>query len=224
MFLPCHKDDTAMDTDIMIWNKGISNTGLLQNIISDSDPKFTSALWTNLHNVFGTKLSFSTAYHPQTNGLSERMIQTLRDMIRRFCAYGLEFKDSDGFTHGCNPRLPYGTLKKDSVDIHPTERSCKIMLDKARHHAKKCMQDSLRYEKERWDKRHKPPDFKVGDLLLVSTLNFNNIDGPKKLKDSFAGPFMIKALHGPNAVQLKLRGELMKKQPTFPESLIKLYT
>ncbi|MBW0528933.1 hypothetical protein O181_068648 [Austropuccinia psidii MF-1] len=99
MFLPFHKDDTAMDTDIMIWNKGISHTGLFQNIVSDRDPKFTSELWKNLHNLFGTKLSFSTAYHPQNDGLEERMIQTLTEMIRRFCAYGLEFKDSDGFTH-----------------------------------------------------------------------------------------------------------------------------
>ncbi|MBW0582877.1 hypothetical protein O181_122592 [Austropuccinia psidii MF-1] len=58
MFLPCHKDVTAMDTAIMIWNKVKSHTGLFQNIISDRDPKFTSALWTNLHNLFGTKLSF----------------------------------------------------------------------------------------------------------------------------------------------------------------------
>ncbi|MBW0560298.1 hypothetical protein O181_100013, partial [Austropuccinia psidii MF-1] len=89
MFLPCHKDDTAMYTAIMIRNKVMSHSGLLQNIISDREPKFTPALWTNLHNLFGTKLSFSTAYHPQTDGLAERMIQTLEDMIRRFCAYGL---------------------------------------------------------------------------------------------------------------------------------------
>ncbi|MBW0505548.1 hypothetical protein O181_045263 [Austropuccinia psidii MF-1] len=74
MFLPCHEDDTAMDTAIMIWNKAISHTGSFQNIISDRDPKFTSALWTNLRNLFGAKLSFSTAYHPQTDGLAERMI------------------------------------------------------------------------------------------------------------------------------------------------------
>ncbi|MBW0570670.1 hypothetical protein O181_110385 [Austropuccinia psidii MF-1] len=47
--------------------------------------------------------------------------------------------------------------------------------------------------------------------------------GPKKLKDSFAGKFMIKALHGPNAVQLELTGELMKKHPTFPVITIKQY-
>ncbi|MBW0554959.1 hypothetical protein O181_094674 [Austropuccinia psidii MF-1] len=99
MFLPYHKDDTAMDMATMICNKVISHTGLFHNILSDRDPKFTSALWTNLYNLFGTKISFSTAYEPQTDGLAERIIQTLEDMIRRFCAYGLELKYSDGFTH-----------------------------------------------------------------------------------------------------------------------------
>ncbi|MBW0513628.1 hypothetical protein O181_053343 [Austropuccinia psidii MF-1] len=210
MFFPCHKDDTAMDTSIMILNKSISHTDLFQSIISDRDPKFTAALWTNHHNMFGTKLSFSTAYHPQADGLAERMIQTLEEMIRRFCAYVLELKDSDGFTHdwctlipalelkyktsiqsltgktpamlekGWNPRLPYDTLKKDLVGIHPTESSFKIMLDKARNHANRCMQDSFKYAKERWDKSHEPPEFKLGDLFLVLTLNFNDIKGPKK--------------------------------------------
>ncbi|MBW0503822.1 hypothetical protein O181_043537 [Austropuccinia psidii MF-1] len=58
MFLPCHKNDTATDTAIMILNKFISHTGLFQNIMSDRDPKFTSALWTNLQNLLGTKVSF----------------------------------------------------------------------------------------------------------------------------------------------------------------------
>ncbi|MBW0539266.1 hypothetical protein O181_078981 [Austropuccinia psidii MF-1] len=251
MFLPFHKDVTAMDTAIMIWNRFISHTGLFQNIISDRDKNFTSALWTNLHNLFGKKLSFSTDYHPQNDGLAERMIQTLEDMIRRFYAHELEFKNSHGFTHdwftlipaleleykksnhfsigktpemlekGWNPRLPYDTLKKDLVDIHPTATSFKLMLDKARHHENRCMQDSFKYAKERWDKSHQPPEFKVGDLVLVSTINFNNLKGPKKLKYSFAGPFMIKALHVPNAVQLELTGELMNKHPALPVSLIK---
>ncbi|MBW0529125.1 hypothetical protein O181_068840 [Austropuccinia psidii MF-1] len=182
------------------------------------------------------------------------MIQTLEDMIRRFCAYGLEFKDSDGFTHywctlipalelayktsihssngktpamlekGWNPRIPYDTLKKDLVDIHPTASSVKIMLDKVRHHAKECMQHLFKYAKERWDKSQQPPDFKIGDLVLVSTLDLNNIKGPKKLKDSFAVPSMKTALPGPNAVQVQLTGELMNKHPAFPVSLIKLYS
>ncbi|MBW0542113.1 hypothetical protein O181_081828 [Austropuccinia psidii MF-1] len=74
IFLPFHEYETAMDTSIMIWNKAIRHKALFQNIISDRDPKFTSALWTNLHSLLGTKLSFSTAYHPQTDSLAERMI------------------------------------------------------------------------------------------------------------------------------------------------------
>ncbi|MBW0479774.1 hypothetical protein O181_019489 [Austropuccinia psidii MF-1] len=110
------------------------------------------------------------------------MIQNLEDIIKRFFAYGLDLKDSDGFTHywctlipnlelayktaihssaektpallrkGLSPRLPYDTLKKDLVDIHPTESSFKILLDKARHPSNRFMQDSFIYSKERWEK------------------------------------------------------------------------
>ncbi|MBW0533990.1 hypothetical protein O181_073705 [Austropuccinia psidii MF-1] len=106
MFLPFHKDDTAMYTAIMICNRVISHTGLFENIISDIDSKFTEALWENLHNLFGTRFSFSIAYYPQTYGLAERMIQKVADMIRIFCAYGLELKDSYGLTHDWCPFIP----------------------------------------------------------------------------------------------------------------------
>ncbi|MBW0483554.1 hypothetical protein O181_023269 [Austropuccinia psidii MF-1] len=56
IFLPCHKDKTSMDTALLVWNIVISHTGVFNNIMSDRDPKFSSALWTNLHRLFGTKL------------------------------------------------------------------------------------------------------------------------------------------------------------------------
>ncbi|MBW0563085.1 hypothetical protein O181_102800 [Austropuccinia psidii MF-1] len=68
---------------------------------------------------------------------------------------------------------------------------------------------------------HATPDVKVADLLLVSTRNFNNIKGCKKLKYSFSGPFAINALHGENAVEVELSEELSHKHPTFPGSLMK---
>ncbi|MBW0462377.1 hypothetical protein O181_002092 [Austropuccinia psidii MF-1] len=97
------------------------------------------------------------------------------------------------------------------------------MLDKARDCANRCMQDSLKYAKEIWENIHKPTDFKVGYLVLVSSLSLNNIKGPNNFEDSFSGPFMIRALGGPNTVQLELTGELMNKHPTFPVSLINPY-
>ncbi|MBW0513012.1 hypothetical protein O181_052727 [Austropuccinia psidii MF-1] len=87
IFLPCHEDDTAMVTALLLWNRVISHRGLFNNIISDKYPKFTYKLWTNLHRFFRTKLSFSTAYHPHTDGLAGRIIQALEEIIGRSCAY-----------------------------------------------------------------------------------------------------------------------------------------
>ncbi|MBW0585265.1 hypothetical protein O181_124980 [Austropuccinia psidii MF-1] len=97
--LPCHKEDTAMDTALLFWNNIISTCGVRKFIISDRDPKFTSEFWTNWYDMLGTKLSFSTAYHPQTDCLAERMIQTMEDILRSFCVYGMKYKDHEGYTH-----------------------------------------------------------------------------------------------------------------------------
>ncbi|MBW0590287.1 hypothetical protein O181_130002 [Austropuccinia psidii MF-1] len=85
------------------------------------------------------------------------------------------------------------------------------------------MNDAFGYAKQKWDKSHKVPDFKLGYLFLVSTLNFNNIKAPKKLKDSYVGPFFIVALHVKNSVKVELSGEIEKKNPSFTVSLIKPY-
>ncbi|MBW0500400.1 hypothetical protein O181_040115 [Austropuccinia psidii MF-1] len=59
------------------------------------------------------------------------------------------------------------------------------------------------------------PDFKEGDQVLVSTLNFNNLKGPKKMRDSFVGPFTIIRLIGKNAVEVKLTEEFSRKHPVY---------
>ncbi|MBW0496784.1 hypothetical protein O181_036499 [Austropuccinia psidii MF-1] len=77
MCLPCHKEDTEMYTSLLFWNNIISTCGVPKIIISNRDPRFTLEVWTNLYDMLGTKLSFSTSYHPQTDGLAEIMIQTM---------------------------------------------------------------------------------------------------------------------------------------------------
>ncbi|EOY16995.1 Uncharacterized protein TCM_036100 [Theobroma cacao] len=56
--------------------------GVPVSIVSDRDPRFTSRFWLKFQEALGTKLRFSTAFHPQTDGQSERTIQTLEDMLR----------------------------------------------------------------------------------------------------------------------------------------------
>ncbi|MBW0567552.1 hypothetical protein O181_107267 [Austropuccinia psidii MF-1] len=158
------------------------------------------------------------------------MIKTMEGMVREFFEYYLELKDGDGLAHdwctllpaleleyktsiydspnqtpdiiekGLNPKLPQDSLRKDLVEINPKASTFKGILDKARKHAVRCMEDSFTYDKEKWDKSNVNPELKVGDLVALSTTNFDKMKGGKKLKDSFAGPFVIIALHGKNAV------------------------
>ncbi|MBW0461658.1 hypothetical protein O181_001373 [Austropuccinia psidii MF-1] len=104
--LPCHTKHTAMDTALLFFNNIISTCEVPKIIISDRDPKFTSEFWTNLYDMLGTTLSFSTAYHPQTDVLAERMINKMEEIIRRFCAYCMEYKDHQGYTSDFLTLLP----------------------------------------------------------------------------------------------------------------------
>ncbi|MBW0475086.1 hypothetical protein O181_014801 [Austropuccinia psidii MF-1] len=247
-YLPCPKENTAMDTALLFWNNIISTCGVPKIIISDRDPKYKSEFWTTLYDMLGTKLAFSTAYHPQTDKLSERMIQTMEDILRRFCAYGMEYKDHEVYTHdwvtllpgfqlayntsqhsttgkppslvekGWNPLLPVDHLKKNLLTIHPTAKEFHDMWKKACDTGAKCIAEAAKYNQLRWDKSHTGPDHKEGDQVLVSTLNFNNLKGPKKLRDSFVGPFTIIKLIWTNAVETE--GDKLpsrKENPTPPE-------
>ena len=60
----------------------VSRHGVPVSIVPDRDPRFTSRFWKSFQECLGTKLNMSTAYHPQTDGQSERTIQTLEDMLR----------------------------------------------------------------------------------------------------------------------------------------------
>ncbi|MBW0542987.1 hypothetical protein O181_082702 [Austropuccinia psidii MF-1] len=89
--------------------------------------------------------------------------------------------------------------------------------------AARCIAEEKEYNKQRWDKSHMEPEFKEGDQVLVSTLNFNNLKGPNKMRDSFVGPFTITKLIWKNVVEVKLTEEFSRKHPVFPVSLVKPY-
>ncbi|MBW0593662.1 hypothetical protein O181_133377 [Austropuccinia psidii MF-1] len=177
----------------------------------------------------------------------------MEDIRRRLCAYGMEYKDHEGYTHdwvtllpavqlayntsqhsttgktsalvekGGSPLLPADHLKNNLLTIHPTAKDFHDMWKRACDTAAKCIAEAKDYNKQRWDKTHMEPDFKEGDQVLVSTLNFNNLKGPKKMRDSFVGPFTIIKLVGKNAVEVKLTEEFSRKHPVFPVSLVKPY-
>jgi hypothetical protein len=90
-FLPIKVTD-SMDKLAELYVREIVRLhGVPISIVSDRDPRFTSRFWEKLQSAMRTKLNFSTAYHQQTYGQSERTIQTLEDMLR-LCV--LDFKGS----------------------------------------------------------------------------------------------------------------------------------
>ncbi|MBW0480478.1 hypothetical protein O181_020193 [Austropuccinia psidii MF-1] len=177
----------------------------------------------------------------------------MEDILRRFCAYGMDYKDREGYTHdwvtllqavqlaystsqhsttgktpalveeGWNPLLAVDHLKKNLLTIHPTAKDFNDMWKRACGTAAGCIAEAKEYKKQRWDKTYMEPDFKEGDQVLVSTLNFDNLKGPKNMRDSFVGPFTIIKLIGKNAVEVKLTDKFSRKQPVFPVSLVKPY-
>ncbi|MBW0526069.1 hypothetical protein O181_065784 [Austropuccinia psidii MF-1] len=67
------------------------------------------------------------------------------------------------------------------------------------------------------------PDFKEGDQVLVSTLKFNKLKGPKKMRYSFLRSFTIIKLIGRSAVEFRYTEKFSRKHPVFPVSLVKTY-
>ena len=90
-FLPIKNSDSLDKLAQLYVREIIRLHGTPVSIVSDRDHRFTSRFWPSLQNALGTKLHFNTAFHPQTDGQSERTIQTLKDMLR---ACVLEFRGS----------------------------------------------------------------------------------------------------------------------------------
>ncbi|GJU56343.1 putative reverse transcriptase domain-containing protein [Tanacetum coccineum] len=81
-FLPIREDYKMEKLEKIYTDEIVARHGVPVSIISDRDGRFTSHLWQAFQKALGTRLDMSTAYHPQTDGQSERTIQTLEDMLR----------------------------------------------------------------------------------------------------------------------------------------------
>ncbi|GJY60416.1 putative reverse transcriptase domain-containing protein [Tanacetum coccineum] len=89
IFVPMRETDPMDKLARMYLKEVVTRHGIPLSIIYDHDPRFASNFWRSLQNALGTSLDMSTAYHPQTDGKSERTIQTLEDMLRA-CAIDFE--------------------------------------------------------------------------------------------------------------------------------------
>ena len=114
-FLPVNVEHSLEKFAQLYVDKIVRFHGVPVSIISDRDPRFTSRFWPSLQTALGTCLHFSTAFHSQTDGQSERTIQTLEDMLRS-CV--MEFKGSWD-THLTLMEFAYNNSYQASIEMAP---------------------------------------------------------------------------------------------------------
>ncbi|GJY04320.1 putative reverse transcriptase domain-containing protein [Tanacetum coccineum] len=211
--------------------------GVPVSIISDRDSHFTSRFWRSLQEALGTNLDMSTAYHPQTDGQSKRIIQTLKDMLR---ACVIDFGSSWDH-HLLLVKFSYNNSYHASIKVAPYEalyeRKCRspvcwskvgdsqlIGPELIRDTTEKIVQIKNRLltarsrHKSYADKRAKTLEFEVGDMVLLKVSPLKGVvhfGKRKKLSPRYIGPFKILARVGPVAYTLELPEELKGIHNTF---------
>ncbi|GJT15034.1 putative reverse transcriptase domain-containing protein [Tanacetum coccineum] len=221
----------------------VARHGVPVSIISDQDRCFTSRFWQTLQKDLGTRLDMSIAYHPQTDGQSERTIQTLEDMLRA-CVIDFggnwdvhlplaEFSYNNSYhssircalfeaLHGRKYRSPvlWAEIKESSlIGLELVQdMTDKVVLIKEKLKATRDRQKSYA------DNRRKPLEFEVGDQVLLKVLPWKGVMrlGKKgKLAPRYVGPFEILERIGPVAYRLRLPIELSEVHDTFHVSNLK---
>ncbi|GJW72798.1 putative reverse transcriptase domain-containing protein [Tanacetum coccineum] len=214
-------------------------------IISDRDSKFTSHLWKSLNEALGTQLDMSTAYHPQTDGHSERTIQTLEDMLR---ACVIDFgKGWDG--HLPLVEFPYNNSYHTSIKVAPFEalygQKCRSPIcwaevgdaqltgpeiihetTKKIIQIKKRIQAARDRQKSYANRRRKPLEFEVGNKVMLKVSPWKGVIrfGKRgKLNPRYIGPFKILAKVGTLAFRLELPKKLSRVHSTFHVLNLKKY-
>ncbi|GKC90469.1 putative reverse transcriptase domain-containing protein [Tanacetum coccineum] len=132
--------------------------GVPVSIISDRDSHFTSNFWRSLQKALGINLDMSTAYRPQTDGQSERTIQTLEDMLRACVApyealYGRKCR-----SHVCWSEVRDSQLTGPELIRDTTKKIVQI---------KNRLLTTRSRQKRYADRRLKPLEFEVGDMVLL---------------------------------------------------------
>ncbi|GJR32216.1 putative nucleotidyltransferase, ribonuclease H [Tanacetum coccineum] len=239
--------------EIPMWNGDVISIGLRywfaytaeKTLCLPEIPKFTSRFWKGLQKAWGTRLKFSTAFHPQTDGQSERTIQTLEDMLR---ACALEWTGSwDEYL--CLVEFAYNNSWHASIKAAPFEllygRKCRapICWDEVGERliegpelieitnekvavAKEKLKEARSRQKSYADKHRRDLEFQVGDRVFLKVSPFRGVKrfGIKgKLSPRFIGPFEILERIGEVSYRLALPPQLSHVHDVFHVSLLRGY-
>jgi hypothetical protein len=244
ILIPCKESDSAQTLVGRLFREVFDIYGLPLTIVSDRDPKYTSRFWKALFKTLGTKLNVSTAYHPQSDGQSERTNQTVEVMLRCLCTdYGTDWADKlsrvqfsinssiSESTQFSPAHLLFGYQPRNVMDVFVQSRSptsdipaAQDMLEQMKKDvdlAKKRLVDAKARMKAYADRSRRQLILSRGDEVLLSTRNLK-FDIPRKLWPRFIGPFKVKRVISDNAYELDLPSH-MQIHPVFNADLLKKY-
>ncbi|RVX19278.1 Transposon Ty3-I Gag-Pol polyprotein [Vitis vinifera] len=220
--------------------------GIPVSIVSDRDPKCTSQFWQSLQRALGTQLNFSTAFHPQTDGQSERVIQILEDMLRAcvldFGGNWADYLPLAEFAYNNSYQSSIGMAPYEALYGRPCRSPlCWIEMGESRLLGLEIVQETtekIQFIKEKLktaqdrqksyaDKRRRPLEFEEGDWVFVKVSPRRGIFrfGKKgKLAPRFVGPFQIDKRVGPVAYKLILPQQLSLVHDVFHVSMLRKCT
>ncbi|GJR05168.1 putative reverse transcriptase domain-containing protein [Tanacetum coccineum] len=214
-FLAIREDYSTEKLARLYTDEIVARHGVPVSIISDRDARFTSRLWQTFQKALGTRLDMSTAYHPQTDGQSERTIQTLEDMLR---ACVIDFGGSWD-VHLPLAEFSYNNSYHTSIRCAPFEalygRKCRSPVLWAEIREGSLIGPEL--VQETTDKVV-VIKYEVGENVLLKVSPWKGVMhfGKKgKLAPRYVGPFEILERIDPVAYRLRLPEELIGVHDTF---------
>ncbi|GKE22377.1 putative reverse transcriptase domain-containing protein [Tanacetum coccineum] len=216
IFVPMRETDPMEKLARMYLKEVVTRHGIPILIICDCDPSFASNFWRSLQKTLGTNLDMSTAHHPQTDGQSERTIQTLEDILRA-CAidFGKALYGRKCRSHVCWAEVGQVQLTGPEMVQETTEKIIQI---------KQRMQVAHDRQKSYADLKRKPMEFQVGDKVMLKVSPWKGVVrfGKRgKLNPRYVGPFKVLEKVGSVAYKLELPEELSRVHNTFHVSNLK---
>ncbi|OMJ26577.1 Retrovirus-related Pol polyprotein from transposon [Smittium culicis] len=210
--------DTSADTTIKaIEDKIIFNHGCPKKLLSDNASYFKSELFTSFCRRYGIKHLFSSPYHPETNGTTERFNRTIKSMIKVYIeknqnewdkllnSHLLAYRTAKHETLGISPfeslygreaRLPADALMPDNISSETNsleyERLLKAKLEPIRKIIIHNDKINKAKSEDRYNRRHRAVEYKVGDKVLIKRKIQSDKNNSLTLSTNYIGPFIIK--------------------------------
>jgi hypothetical protein len=240
--IPTTKTCTAEEAARLFITHIFQYHGLPRSIISDRDPRFTSKFWQSFCQQLDIEPKYSTAYHPQTDGQTERANRVIEEVLRHSIdnthtnweellptvsfAINNSKSSSTGLTpfymnHGAHPITPASLAMPESK--LPTLNSVLIGLEKTLQEVQAILKSAQDRQAAYANRSRAPHTFAAGQQVLLKTTHLKFKQGVKKLHPKFIGPFKILKMIGENAAKLELPPTYSRIHPVFHVSLLRVF-